>query len=119
MVCDESSELGLDMLLSKYAKDINDIVEFHANTNTNPSPCTVTQSKLDKLFQPTVSLGLGTQLDNEHNYTLHNTCMSTAKYIQEPCQAINSKSLNQDKLMCFKKKIRQQQEVQAQALWQG
>ena len=102
VVCDESFDSGLDVLLGKYVKDVDDIVEFHAITSVPTKPRRTTQQNVDQLFRPSPSIGPAKRLNDQNDRILIDTCQSTAKHIRERCAAINGKSFNEAKRMLFR-----------------
>jgi transposase InsO family protein len=101
VVCDESFESGVDVLLGKYVKDLDDITEYNAIVSVSPTPRTVTQSDLDRLFRPTPSLGPAKRLNPQHDRLLRNTCTSPAAHIRTRCAALDGKTFNQARHIMF------------------
>ena len=87
--CDEGFETGLDVLLGKYVKDVDEVVEFQAITSVPTQPRSTSSSDLDRLFKPSVSLGPSKRLNSQNNRKLLNHCTSKAAYIRNRCQAIH------------------------------
>ena len=99
--CDEGFDTGLDVLLGKYVKGVDEVVEFQAITSVPTQPRSASSSDLDKLFKPSVSLGPSKRLNSQNDRKLLNHCTSKAPYIRNRCQAIHGKSFNDARLMVF------------------
>ena len=102
VVCDESFSSGADVLLGKYVKDVDDIVEFHAITNATDKPRHVSPDTVRQFFQPNVSLGPHKRLNSQYERRLKNTCSKSApRYIRDRCATLHNKTFSQARLLDF------------------